>query len=82
MSEFMPNIKIRTERVVLDQPTRRLKLDEQGRMRVRLPDGSCAVGTPMELFGFNRDLKVVRSLDLDGLLLDAIEKEIMEDMGL
>ena len=82
MSECTPNIKIRTERVVLDQPTRRLKLDELGRMKLKFPDVSTAVGTPLELFGFNRDIRVARSLDLDGLLLDAIEKELLEDMGL
>ncbi len=40
------------------------------------------LGTPLELFGFNRDIRVARSIDLDGLLLDAIEKELIEEMGL
>jgi 8-oxo-dGTP pyrophosphatase MutT (NUDIX family) len=75
-------IKIQVERKVLNQGTRTLKLDEQGRMQLQFPDGTCVKGTPQELFGRSRDLVVVSDSAVDAMLQDAIEKEILEETGL
>ena len=48
-------IQVNVIKETVNQPTRELKLDENGMLAIRLPDGSVVRGTPVDLFNSDND---------------------------
>lgn len=69
-------LEVKVIKKELNVKTRSLKLDAQGRMAIRFPDGSTLLDTPENLFGGKEDIRVVNDVSLD----EAILKELSEEL--
>ena len=78
METPVDNIKLNIIREKISTATRELKLDEEGKMTVRLADGSIVKGTPVELLGSREDIVIRHPID-EVLLLTREERILLLD---
>jgi len=78
-------IQVNVIKETLNQPARKLKLDDNGMLTLRMPDGSILKGNPVDLFNSDNDIRVVHEVDLRRLprvnrvaLLDDDERSFLE----